>query len=47
MRAQRELWPPTDEEKEIFESVRAHREAQAKAEKQGADEGERTQSFHT
>lgn len=45
VRAQRESWPPTDHEKNVLESLRAHRGALGLAENQGADESERTQSF--
>ena len=44
-RPQRKSWPPTDEEKNILESVRTRREALGLAEKQGAGESERKQPF--
>lgn len=47
VRGERESWPPTDEEKSLLESVRAHREARARAAEEGADEGERTQFFRS
>lgn len=42
-RAQRESWPPTAEEKNVLEDVRARREALGLSKKQRAEESERTQ----